>query len=58
LYDGIDRLSEMPDETNDEAQIYCERDNIYADAKKYERAIKNYTKAIELKPDYASAYYN
>ena len=24
----------------------------------YELAIKNYTKAIELKPDYADAYYN
>ena len=37
---------------------YNNRGNAYYDLKDYQKAIADYTKAIELKPDYATAYYN
>ena len=38
--------------------VYLLRGLVYHGQKEYDRAIENYTKVIELKPDYADAYYN
>jgi len=40
------------------AEEYYKRGNAKSDLKDYYGAISDYTKAIELKPDYASAYVN
>jgi len=37
---------------------YFDMGNYYANLKKYDLAIKSYTKAIELNPNYADTYYN
>jgi tetratricopeptide (TPR) repeat protein len=37
---------------------YINRGNTYSGLKRYERAIEDYNKAIELNPKYAGAYYN
>jgi tetratricopeptide (TPR) repeat protein len=39
-------------------KVYNNRGNLFSDEKRYEEAISNYTEAIALKPDHASAYYN
>ena len=38
--------------------VYLLRGLVYHSQKEYERAIENYTKVIEMNPDYADAYYN
>ena len=38
--------------------VYLLRGLVYHSQKEYDRAIENYTKVIELNPDYADAYYN
>lgn len=38
--------------------VYLLRGLVYHGQKEYDRAIENYTKVIELNPDYADAYYN
>ena len=47
-------------ETNTEnlASAYNNHGNSYADLEQYERAIEDYSKAIELKPDYVNAHHN
>jgi len=40
------------------AKTYYERGNAYLEKGEYDRAITAYSKAIELKPDYADAWYN
>ena len=48
----------MTKELNKEcAEIYYNRGVAHAKKSEVELAIENYTKAIELKPDYADAYY-
>lgn len=44
--------NEQPEKT------YNNRGNAYYALKDYDKAISDYTKAIELKPDYADAYFN
>ncbi len=44
------------DENNAEAHFY--RGNAFMNLKDYVKAIENYTRAIEIKQDYADAYYN
>ena len=39
-----------------EARFYYNRANTYRRAKKFDSAIKDFEKAIDLKPDYAAAY--
>lgn len=39
-------------------EAYNNRGNAYIDLKKYNEAIADFTKALELKPDYAEAYLN
>ncbi|MDE0016198.1 MAG: tetratricopeptide repeat protein [Candidatus Poribacteria bacterium] len=49
----------MMQELNQEcAEMYYNRGLAHSKKGELELAIKNYTKAIELKPDYADAYYN
>ena len=49
----------MMQELNQEcAETYYNRGLAHSKKGELEPAIKNYTKAIELKPDYAEAYYN
>ena len=49
----------MMQELNQEcAEMYYNRGLAHSKKGEVELAIKNYTKAIELKPDYADAYYN
>jgi len=44
---------------NDHAWVaYNNRGNAYSDKHDHDRAIRDYTRAIELKPNYADAYYN
>lgn len=40
------------------AEAYLYRGNAYFSMVNFKMAIQNYTKAIEIKPDYALAYYN
>jgi len=40
------------------AEFYLKRGEDYSDAHQYDRAIADYTTALELKPDYAEAYNN
>ena len=48
----------MMQELNQEcAEMYYNRGLAHSKKGEVELAIKNYTKAIELKPDYADAYY-
>ena len=48
----------MMQELNQEcAEMYYDRGLAHSKKGEVELAIKNYTKAIELKPDYADAYY-
>ena len=37
-------------------RAYNNRGNVYADKGDYDRAIRDYNKALELNPDYAKAY--
>jgi Tfp pilus assembly protein PilF len=39
-------------------RIYYNRGNVFMNEKNYDRAIGDYSKAIELNPNYAEAYYN
>ena len=49
----------MTKELNQEcAKTYYNRGLAYSRNGELDKAIENYTKAIELKPDYAEAYYN
>ena len=49
----------MTKEHNQEcANTYYNRGLAHSKNGELDKAIKNYTKAIELKPDYADAYYN
>ena len=49
----------MTKELNKErAEIYYNRGLAYSRNGELDKAIQNYTKAMELKPDYADAYYN
>jgi len=57
--------TEFPDSFSDNKQAterlataYYDRGNSFHNLKQYERNIKDYNKAIELKPDYANAYNN
>lgn len=48
----------MTKELNQEsAEAYYSRGLAHSKNGEFEKAIENYTKAIELKPDYADAYY-
>ena len=40
----------------DDGMVYFGRGLAYYDKKEYERAIADFTQAIELKPDFATAY--
>ena len=40
------------------AYIYYDRGNLYASRKDYAKAVDDYTRAIELDPNLAEAYYN
>ncbi len=49
----------MMQELNQEcAEMYYNRGLAHSKKGEVELAVKDYTKAIELKPDYAEAYYN
>ncbi|MDE0400502.1 MAG: tetratricopeptide repeat protein [Candidatus Poribacteria bacterium] len=48
----------MPELNQECAETYYNRGLAHSKKGELEPAIKNYTKAIELKPDYAEAYYN
>lgn len=49
----------MTKERNQECAKTCyDRGLAYSKSGKLDKAIRDYTKAIELKPDYADAYYN
>ena len=49
----------MMQELNQEcAETYYNRGLVHSKNGELDKAIKDYTKAIELKPDYADAYYN
>ena len=43
---------------NEEAEKWLEKGNIEFSANNYEEAIKCYEKAVQIKPDYADAFYN
>ncbi len=40
------------------AETYYNRGNAYGKKGQYDKAISDYTKAIEINPSYAKAYYN
>jgi len=42
----------------EQADAYDNRGNTYSDLKEYQKAIADYTKAIDINPRYAKAYYN
>src|SRR5215471_13192294 len=42
----------------DDPKAYLDRGNVYLDAKEYDKAIVEYTRAIELNPNLAEAYNN
>lgn len=48
----------MPELDQECAETYYNRGLAHSKKGELEPAIKNYTKAIELKPDYADAFYN
>ena len=52
-------MAKMTKEHNQEcAEVYYNRGMAHSKNGKLELAIEDYTKATELKPDYANAYYN
>jgi tetratricopeptide (TPR) repeat protein len=42
----------------DVPKAYLDRGNVYLDGKEYDKAVVEYTRAIELNPDLAEAYNN
>ena len=57
---SIDKSEKSVEETKTEVSAisYFTEGNRFYSQKEYDRAIENYRKATELKPDYAQAYYN
>ena len=56
LYTKALEYSGIPDENR--SKIYFNRGLAYDNQGRYDQAIANYSRAIELNPDYVSAYYN
>ena len=49
-------MKKIPNDENRDYYSYFQRGNVRLVTKKYEGAIEDYNKAIELKPDYAPIY--
>lgn len=55
--DYINRTKEM-ESNNSKADIYLKNGNNFVQSKKYDEAIAEYTKAIEINNNFSAAYYN
>ena len=51
-------ISKGRETMHDLAEAYSNRGAAYVNKKDYDRSIADHTKAIELDPNYAAAYYN